>query len=211
MSISSPSDIVLGVANAADPQKYQAAVERLGRAAGKGLAAKDSAPATVIDSGAAARSAKTGLYARSPLTSSTGQTKPTAAATAPNKTDQKTYEDFEAFFLQTFVESILPKNAESLFGGGPAGKIWKSMLAEHLANELARSTAFGIAEKIAENRQEKKAGLTPSAGQAPDGASSAEGAKAGYLSDLQKLLSTDDKTSGLPSNGRLQPSPVVRG
>ena len=56
---------------------------------------------------------------------------------------------FEAFFLQTFVDSILPKDADTVFGAGTAGDVWRSMLAEHVAAEIARSSKFGIAERIA--------------------------------------------------------------
>ncbi|NJO21920.1 MAG: hypothetical protein HC868_01930, partial [Sphingomonadales bacterium] len=48
---------------------------------------------------------------------------------------------------------MLPKDAESLFGKGPAGSIWKSMLAEQLAYKLADGHSFGIAEALAEKRK----------------------------------------------------------
>ena len=185
MSISPPSDIVLGVANAADPQRQRAAIERLARAAGEGATYKDS---ILTDT---AKSVAKSAAALPPGTVSTALASSRARAAA----SPKAYEKFEAFFLQTFVESILPEDADSLFGSGPAGKIWKSMLAEQLANELARSAAFGIAEQIAENREDKKAEPTSSAGQASHDASAADGAKVDYLSDLQKLLSIDETQS----------------
>ena len=55
----------------------------------------------------------------------------------------------EAFVLQSFIETMLPKNAESVFGSGTSGAFWKSMLAEHLAKELTRSGGVGIARLIA--------------------------------------------------------------
>ncbi len=58
-------------------------------------------------------------------------------------------EEFEAFVLQNFVEAMLPREAESVFGRGTAGAFWKSMLAEHVARELARSGGVGIARMIA--------------------------------------------------------------
>ena len=51
--------------------------------------------------------------------------------------------------LQSFIQSMLPKHAESVFGRGTAGEIWKSFLAERLAAEIARSGKVGIAERIA--------------------------------------------------------------
>lgn len=62
------------------------------------------------------------------------------------------YVEFEAFVLQSFIEAMLPKNAESVFGSGTAGGIWKSMLAEKLGAELARSGGIGIAQTIAASK-----------------------------------------------------------
>ena len=61
----------------------------------------------------------------------------------------KAYQDFEAFVLQSFVESMLPKDAESVFGKGLAGGYWKSMLAEKLGAELAKTGSIGIAKMLA--------------------------------------------------------------
>jgi Rod binding domain-containing protein len=59
------------------------------------------------------------------------------------------FRQLEAFVLQTFVEAMLPKSAESVFGKGTAGGIWKSMLAERLADEIARNGGLGIARDLA--------------------------------------------------------------
>jgi flagellar protein FlgJ len=60
------------------------------------------------------------------------------------------YGKFEAFVLQSFLESMLPKNATAVFGKGSAGEFWRSMLAEKLGTELARSGQVGIAQRLAE-------------------------------------------------------------
>ena len=52
--------------------------------------------------------------------------------------------------LQSFIQSMLPKHANSVFGRGTAGGVWKSMLAEMLAGELAQSGRVGIAQQIVE-------------------------------------------------------------
>lgn len=195
MSISPSSDIVLGVAKAADPQKYREAVERLTRAAGEGgkIQGAPSAPMTATPT-------KSSTPTALPTTSSASK------AVVSAKSDKQAYDDFEAFFLQTFVEAMLPKDAKSLFGSGPAGKIWKSMLAEHLAIELARSTAFGIAEKIASHRNDKEeTPQSPLTEQSASGAS-AEQAGAEYIKDLQRLLSVDGEMAALGPQDRLQPA-----
>ena len=54
--------------------------------------------------------------------------------------------------LQTFIQSMLPKNAQHVFGKGTAGEVWKSMLAEKLGSEIARSGQVGIAKRLAAGR-----------------------------------------------------------
>ena len=44
---------------------------------------------------------------------------------------------------------MLPKNATTVFGKGSAGEFWRSMLAEKMGDELARSGQVGIARRLA--------------------------------------------------------------
>jgi hypothetical protein len=69
-----------------------------------------------------------------------------SAAPKLGKTDAP--EQFEAFVLQSFIQEMLPKNAEGVFGGGIAGDIWKSMLAEKLGFEVAQRGDLGIATMV---------------------------------------------------------------
>jgi hypothetical protein len=57
-------------------------------------------------------------------------------------------QQFESFVLRTFVESMLPQDDSTYFGTGTAGKIWKSMLAERIGDEMAKSGGIGIADMI---------------------------------------------------------------
>lgn len=68
----------------------------------------------------------------------------------PNATLKKANapEQFEAFVLQSFIEEMLPKSADSVFGGGVAGDYWRSMLAEKMAGEVADRGGIGIAKMI---------------------------------------------------------------
>ncbi|MCL4766652.1 MAG: rod-binding protein [Hyphomicrobiaceae bacterium] len=43
---------------------------------------------------------------------------------------------------------MLPRGSGSVFGEGTAGMLWKSMLAEQIAMELARGGGIGIARMI---------------------------------------------------------------
>ena len=58
------------------------------------------------------------------------------------------YRKFEAFILQMFVESMLPKDATEVFGKGTAGTVWRSMLAEQISNEMAKGNGIGIAKQL---------------------------------------------------------------
>ncbi len=136
MAITPPSDIVLDVTRAADPEKYRAAVDRLTRLRATAAARTETftpptlapaAPATITEA-AATRDAGAGAQPRRRLDA---------------------YGQFESFVLQSFVQSMLPKNATNVFGKGSAGEFWKSMLAEKMGDELARSGQVGIARRLA--------------------------------------------------------------
>lgn len=74
----------------------------------------------------------------------------------------KPLQKFESFVLQTFVENMLPSENSSFFGEGTAGKIWKSMLAERIGEEMARAGGIGIADML------KKEPSVPDAGSVSD-------------------------------------------
>jgi Rod binding domain-containing protein len=215
LSISPPSDIIVDVASAADPQAYRAAVEKLARASESSNAAAEfasvaAAVAAPPDAGAPSASKPVaGAPSAAPSTSDLPATKLPAKTPIPNA-----YTQFEAFFLQTFVESMLPKDANALFGSGMAGNIWKSMLAQHLADELAQSAAFGIAKKLAENRAviDKPSTLKPAqpapsaAAESPDKTDAA-----GYVTSLQKLLAADGKQAVSKAQAAAALAPTTKG
>lgn len=58
------------------------------------------------------------------------------------------YQKFEAMVLQTFLQSMLPQDAESVYGGGIAGDMWKSFLAQELGQQMARAGGIGIADRV---------------------------------------------------------------
>jgi hypothetical protein len=76
--------------------------------------------------------------------------------------DKAVYRKFEAFVLQMFVESMLPKDANNIFGKGTAGTIWRSMMAEQLGNEIAKGDGIGIAKQLAKSRSLAGGGKTES-------------------------------------------------
>lgn len=130
MAIAPPSDLILDVARAADPVALKEATGRL-----RSISAGGSGEGFALAfQGASSRAAAAGTSFRTP-----GATQD--AKKSPG-------EDFEAMILTQFVETMLPDNAEMVFGKGSAGEIWKSMLAEQVATQLAASGGVGIADMI---------------------------------------------------------------
>lgn len=144
MAISPPSDIVLDVASAADPVKVRAATDRLAKLAAdpnltglsftQSLAAVQETPAA--PGSAAATANGPGLAGARNVFHTTSQ-----------KDQLKTYQKFEAVLLQNFVEAILPKDTE-LYGDKNSSDVYRSMMAEQFANQLAKSGSLGIAKQI---------------------------------------------------------------
>ena len=50
--------------------------------------------------------------------------------------------------LTEFIGEMLPKDAQSAFGQGYAGDMWRSMLAERVADQIAASGRLGVASHL---------------------------------------------------------------
>jgi peptidoglycan hydrolase FlgJ len=196
VAINTPSDILLDVAAAAHPGKLRAATQRLEETGSEKQGAAFTAALEGMDrakaSGASSHRAAAPLHGRT-------------AVLLPRDSQAKAHEKFEAFFLQTAVESMLPKNADNVFGTGTAGDVWRSMLAEQIAAEIARGMKFGIAEQLAGGHF--SAGLRKSAAQASPVLSDA--ARTGsnnvpYLKEQPRpaSLSTDSGRTNTPRSLR---------
>ena len=122
MAISPPSDIVLDVARAAEPEKLEAARARLvGRAA----------------------EARAGLTEAFPI----GAPGNAATAARPEATPA-TYRKFEAMVLPTFLQEMMPRQADSVFGKGLSGDMWKSLLSQQLGAAVANRGGIGSANHL---------------------------------------------------------------
>jgi flagellar protein FlgJ len=145
MAIKPSSDIVLDVLRAADPVRAQATTQRLSAlGAGsvdapedfsKALDAVEKPPAAepeIVTNAADMRDRLPGLD----------------AAAAADLKAEKTKVDFEASILKSFVDEMMPKNETDVYGEGTAGDIWKSMLSDQIATQIARSGAFGISKQL---------------------------------------------------------------
>lgn len=58
-------------------------------------------------------------------------------------------QDFEAFFLSQMLQPMFNTvKTDSLFGGGPGEDVWKSMMVDEYAKEIARTGGLGIADQV---------------------------------------------------------------
>ena len=128
MAISPPSDIVLDVARAVEPANLEAARTQLAKRAG-----------------GAALPGPAGTFSLEEATGTAGA----GATRAPTVDgDAKSYKRFEAMVLQTFIQNMLPKDTESVYGKGMAGDMWKSLMAGKLADVMSDRGGIGIADRL---------------------------------------------------------------
>ena len=141
MAISPPSDIVMDVVRAAEPDAVataRAGLEKASRSAG--------VPAFSMAEGA-------GLASSTPAR--------TASVDDPKK---KPFVEFEAMVLQTFLQSMLPSDSESVYGSGLSGDMWKSLLAQEMGKAMAQTGGIGIADKVAADFYREGERVVPVAG-----------------------------------------------
>ncbi|MGG7516294.1 rod-binding protein [Allorhizobium undicola] len=137
MAISPPSDLVLDVVKAADSSSMAAAQERLQSARAATQAASLNEKNAGFD------------MAMNTMSSAASKAGLGNASTAIKAADiPKPYKQYEGVILQNFVQSMLPKDSEAVFGKGNAGEIWKSMLAEQIGNTIAERGGIGIAKQM---------------------------------------------------------------
>lgn len=120
MAIALATDIVMDVMKAAAPEAVEAARARLAGRAERSLDASFS-----VDAAA---------------------TPPAAREDAVRETATK----FEAMVLQTFLQTMMPKEAEAVYGSGLSGDMWKSLMAEKIAEAVAERGGIGIAQSLVE-------------------------------------------------------------
>ena len=143
MIVTATPDLVLDVLDAADPVTQRAATAKL-----DALKSSDADFAATMEAEAGkAAAAEQPATKVSQAPSDAVNEAPVRMIKAP--ASGEVYRKFEAFILQTFVETMLPKESEQIFGKGTAGGVWKSMLAEQLGSQLAKGNGIGIAKQLA--------------------------------------------------------------
>jgi Rod binding domain-containing protein len=163
LAISPPSDIVLDVVRAAEPEAVAQARAKL--ASARAANAPDGAgfaPLAHVRGGVA--------FGRA------------AAAGAADDPQRGAYVKFEAMVLQNFLQSMLPSENKSVYGQGLSGEMWRSLLAEQLSGVMAERGGIGIAQRMLAGRY-KEGEKTVSIGAIPQAAHRQE-------LDSREMLST---------------------
>ncbi|MBB3233695.1 hypothetical protein FHS20_000535 [Phyllobacterium endophyticum] len=133
MAINPPSDLVLDVAMAADPNTLRASVEKLRSMVSDRVSAAGQLPRENF-----ARVQQSVL--------------PDAAGREVHEAPIPAFRKFEAFMLQSFVESMFTGDNQAVYGEGIAGNYWKSMMAEAVANKMADAGGIGVAKMLEHQR-----------------------------------------------------------
>jgi Rod binding domain-containing protein len=137
MAFDPRSDVVLEVLRAADPARAAAATQRLTALAGAGAPDAEAFDATLAATAASSQIAE----------ASNARARLAPVGATPDKAARAKVE-FEAMLLSSFVNQMLPKDADATFGKGFAGEAWRSMLADQAARQIARSGALGIGKRL---------------------------------------------------------------
>jgi len=139
MAFNPRTDVVLEVASAADPSRASLAAQRLNALAGSNAPAADFA----ADVDRAAQASSTAATANA----ADARSRLAEAQGGPDKLAQAKTQ-FEAMMLNSFVGELLPKDTSDFFGKGMAGDMWRSMLAEQVSMQIAKSGKLGLARRL---------------------------------------------------------------
>lgn len=152
MAISLATDIVMDVIKAAEPASADAARTRLQQISG---------PAEITE----------------PFTTHLSAS---ASATPDKSADIEPYRKFESLVLGSFIQSMLPEQTESVYGGGLSGDMWKSIMAQHLGEAVSEHGGIGIANRLLADHYREGKTVMPLVG-ANDGPAKAERDENGAL------------------------------
>ncbi|MBG0808612.1 rod-binding protein [Methylosinus sp. H3A] len=138
MSIFPATDLVTEVAKAADPSRRNAAVVRLSEMSNTSPGSVDGFANLVADNRKPLPAVRPTVVA-SPIATSRS-----AAAASPSARPVDAAQKFEAFIIQSCLETMLPKTEGGSFGHGTAGEVWRSMVAEQIGDQIAKSGGLGL-------------------------------------------------------------------
>ena len=141
MAISIPSDLVMDVVRAADPVRQQQAAMALGKISGsrfpaiQQMADRSAVAGDIEGDGASFRDSFDLISRPAVLADAGGGVSRYQAVPVRSPVGEK----FEAMMLHQFLEEMMPRDSENFYGKGTAGEIWRSMLAEQVGGQIAKS------------------------------------------------------------------------
>ena len=138
-----PSDLIVDVARAADPARAATVTRRLETLGSTG-AAQSPDFANALTAAGSLPSARPNVAGASRLLSAAA---PPAVASRADKARVQ----FEATLLNSFVSEMMPNEDSSVYGGGYAGDMWRSLLSEKVADQIAKSGALHLASRLFDN------------------------------------------------------------
>lgn len=135
---SQSNDLLMDVIRAADPKRELLALKRL-----QGISGSDSFTSII---------AKSTIQEHRTTSSLTRTSLPSQV---PHRIEgQKSIGlDFEAAMLSSLIENMFTTKADSAFGTGVAGSSFKSLFAQQIASQVARSGGLGIAAMVERHRE----------------------------------------------------------
>ncbi len=170
MSISPPSDLILDVMKAADPQRMQEATLRLKDMVAARTATAETGAGKWKESlrMAGFSPAEAGQKISTPHPDAASGTRSPVAAPAEMATMRAHsrspvegsisgdavrrmrdgYAALEGVVLENMLDGMLGGSGSSVFGEGLAGEYWKSMMARAIASQVARRGGMGLAEAL---------------------------------------------------------------
>ncbi len=151
MPLSPLNDIVMEVAQAADPERLNIARQRLTAGASSVLSRSGGGDFDPEHGVPASPAVAPGIQGR--LSSVASKSVGRSALTPAQR--------FEAEMLKTMIEAVLPKEGGAEFGRGPGAGIWRSMLAEGLAEQISKAGGIGLQRIIERQLSKPTASVEP--------------------------------------------------
>jgi len=140
MAFNPRTDVVMEVLSAADPSRASLAAQRLNALAGSNAAGADF-------SADLERAAGSSTAIAAPVSNAGDARSRWAEISGGADKLGQAKTQFEATMLSSFVGELLPKDS-AVFGQGTAGDMWRSMLAEQVSLQIAKSGKLGLARRL---------------------------------------------------------------
>jgi len=169
MSISPPSDLILDVMKAADPQKMREAASQLRSIAAARAANADAlggkwgesfrlagmspdargAPAIAPEPVGTSATGARGAAASDAAGGGPGRLSALERKSAPAAGKmRKSFGELEGVVLENMLNGMLGGSGSEVFGKGLAGEYWRSLMARAIASQVAHRGGMGLAEAL---------------------------------------------------------------